>query len=112
MNPGFTGQYGNAVVQQNTAGATFKATLPSTNFDPYTGSTISGSLTATVPSNGSGVMITVNFSGFPAEAEYGPFGASEKISAAVYGLTSGASLPHPWIASSCRWQLHSHDGSS
>ncbi|QIX00623.1 hypothetical protein AMS68_006140 [Peltaster fructicola] len=72
-NPGFTGQLGDAVVQQNTAGGSFMATLPSTNFDPYTGSTITGSLMATVPSNGTGMMVTVNFSGFPAEAQYGPF---------------------------------------
>lgn len=25
-------------------------------------------------SNGTGVMFTINFTGFPSEAEYGPFG--------------------------------------
>jgi len=69
---GFTGPGGNASVQTNPA-ASYVAVLPSTNFDSNTGSLITGSIMATVPANGMGVMFTVNFTGFPAEAEYGPF---------------------------------------
>jgi len=70
-NSSYTGQLGNAVVQQNTPGLSFRATLPTLNFDPLTH--ISGSVTITVPSNGTGVIITADLSGFPDEAAYGPF---------------------------------------
>jgi len=69
---GFTGPGGNASIQQNSA-ASYLAVLPSTNFDSATGSLITGSIMGTVPANGTGVMFTVNFTGFPSEAEYGPF---------------------------------------
>ena len=74
MNPGFTGQLGDAQVQANTPGTTFKATLPIQNFDPFTGTTLTGSVTGTVPSNGQGVMFTFNITGVPNAAAYGPFG--------------------------------------
>lgn len=72
-NPGFSGVNGNATVQMNTPGTSFEAVLPPTNFDPLTGSTITGTIIGTVPANGTGVMFTVNFTGFPPEAAYGPF---------------------------------------
>ena len=53
--------------------ATYMAMLPSTNFDNGTGSTVTGSITISSTSGGSGVNVAVNFTGFPAEAEYGPF---------------------------------------
>jgi len=73
MNPGFVGPGGYAVIQSNTAGAAYQAILPNSNFDDATGTTITGSIMALVPTNGTGVMFTVNFTGFPSEAEYGPF---------------------------------------
>lgn len=57
----------------NTPGMSYQAVLPPTNFDPLTGSTITGTITGTVPANGTGVMFSVNFTGFPSEAMYGPF---------------------------------------
>jgi len=70
-NSSYTGLLGNAAVQQNTPGLSFRATLPTLNFDPLTH--ISGSITITVPSNGTGVIVTANFTGIPDEATYGPF---------------------------------------
>jgi hypothetical protein len=72
-NPGFTGLNGNATVQSGLPAATYVATLPSTNFDPLTGSTITGNIAAVSKADGTGVTFTVNFTGFPSEAEYGPF---------------------------------------
>lgn len=72
--PGFVGPGGAASIQMNTAGAAYEAILPMTNFDPDTGSTITGTIMGMVPMNGTGVMLTVNFTGFPSEAMYGPFG--------------------------------------
>lgn len=54
--------------------ATYIATLPSTNFDNLTGSIITGSIMAMTNANGTGVTFSVNFTGFPSEAEYGQFG--------------------------------------
>jgi len=70
------GLLGNATVQQNTPGTSFGAFLPTTEFDPLTGTTITGLITGTVPANGTGVIIDIDFTGFPAEAAYGPFGES------------------------------------
>lgn len=44
-----------------------------TNFDNLTGSMIMGSIMGATPANGTGVIFTVNFTGLPSEAEYGPF---------------------------------------
>lgn len=71
--PGFTGPGGNASVQSNTPGTSYSATLPTTPFNPFTGSTIQGTITGAAAANGSGVMFTVNFSMLPSEAMYGPF---------------------------------------
>lgn len=48
-------------------------------FDPYVGSTITGSITGAASSNGTGVMFTVNFSGLPSEMAYGPFGIYDLV---------------------------------
>ncbi|KAF2103517.1 Cu,Zn superoxide dismutase-like protein [Rhizodiscina lignyota] len=71
--PGFTGPGGNASVQSNLPAASYRAVLPSTNFDNLTGSTITGSITGTSVANGTGVTFTIDFTGFPNEAQYGPF---------------------------------------
>jgi hypothetical protein len=44
-----------------------------TEFDAATGAVIMGSITGTANANGTGVMFSVNFTGFPSESEYGPF---------------------------------------
>lgn len=41
--------------------------------DNGTGSTVTGRITISSTSGGSGVSVFVNFTGFPSEAEYGPF---------------------------------------
>ena len=68
------GPGGNATVQSNLPQATYQAVLPSTNFDNLTGSTITGSVTAMTGANGVGVAFSVDLTGFPSEAAYGPFG--------------------------------------
>ena len=73
-NVGLTGPGGNATIQNNNPAATYQAVLPNYNFDNATGSTITGMITGAASSNGTGVMFTINFSGFPSESEYGPFG--------------------------------------
>lgn len=72
--PGFTGPGGNASAQTGLSAATYRAVLPQTNFDDLTGSTITGSITGSSTAGGTGVTFTVNFTGFPNEAAYGPFG--------------------------------------
>lgn len=71
MNPGFVGLDGPAVAQTNLPTVTYVATLPTSMFDPYAGSTISGSIKGVGTANGT--MFTVSFSGIPSES-YGPFG--------------------------------------
>jgi len=71
--PGFTGPGGNATVQNGNPPASYQAILPTTNFDNATGSIITGSIVGKASGNGTGVMFTVNFTGFPSEAAYGPF---------------------------------------
>lgn len=71
MNPGFVGLNGPAVAQTNLPATMYMATLPKTMFDPYAGSTVSGSVMAVGSANG--VQFTVNFTGIPSET-YGPFG--------------------------------------
>ncbi|KAI9743059.1 MAG: hypothetical protein M1818_003354 [Claussenomyces sp. TS43310] len=70
---GFTGPGGNASIQTNTPGTTYQAVLPNTNFDNATGAVITGTVTGIVPADGMGVLFTVNFTGFPSQAAYGPF---------------------------------------
>lgn len=70
----FAGPGGNASIQSSLPAASYQATLPSTNFDNATGSTITGSIKGTTNANGTGVIFSVNFAGFPSTASYGPFG--------------------------------------
>ncbi|KAK3709386.1 hypothetical protein LTR37_010947 [Vermiconidia calcicola] len=89
-NPSFTPLNGPAPTQANTAGATYRAVLPSTNCAEHhqrpfaahanallvnngTGSTVSGSITVAAGTSGTGVDISVNFEGFPDVTLYGPF---------------------------------------
>jgi hypothetical protein len=67
------GPGGNATVQTSNPAATYIAILPPTNFDPATGSIITGSVTGTATANGTGILITVNLTGFPSPSLYGPF---------------------------------------
>ena len=71
---GFTGPGGNATVQANNPQASYQATLPSTNFDSATGSIITGTVNAQTGAGGTGVTFTINLSGIPSVAQYGPFG--------------------------------------
>jgi hypothetical protein len=41
--------------------------------DNGTGSTVTGSIMISSSAGGSGVSVSVNFTGFPSESEYGPF---------------------------------------
>jgi len=69
-----SGPGGNASIQTNNPSATYVAVLPSSsNFDAATGSLITGSITGSVPSNGTGVVFHVDFTGFPMDADYEPF---------------------------------------
>lgn len=87
--PGFTGMFicimvyhlltssgpgGNASIQNGNPMASYQAVLPCTNFDNATGSITMGSIIGAASANGTGVIFTVSFTGFPSESEYGPFG--------------------------------------
>ncbi len=77
--PGTTGKLGNAqIVQGNPAGVSYQATLPNTN--TFTDTTIRGSVKATSNSNGTGVVFSVNLSGFPAGDVNGPYRMSPSMS--------------------------------
>jgi hypothetical protein len=71
---GFTGPGGNASAQMNLNAASYRADLPSFNFDNLTGSIIVGSIAGASIAGGTGVTFTINFTGFPSELDYGPFG--------------------------------------
>lgn len=71
VNPGFTGLAGTATTQSNLPAATYLADLPDTMFDPYVGTVIRGSVMAV--GTDSGVQFTVNLTGLPDQAQYGPF---------------------------------------
>lgn len=72
--PGFVGPGGSAIAQSGLPQATYTATLPqSSNFDENTGSLITGNIIGSTSPDGTGVTFTVNFTGFPSEAAYGPF---------------------------------------
>ncbi|KAK3673190.1 hypothetical protein LTR78_007030 [Recurvomyces mirabilis] len=72
-NPSFMPVNGPATTAANLPAATYMAMLPSTNFDNGTGSTIMGSVMISSTAGGSGVSVSVNFTGFPSESLYGPF---------------------------------------
>ncbi|MCJ1432009.1 hypothetical protein MMC27_001365 [Xylographa pallens] len=69
---GYTGPGGNATIQNGNPAATFQAVFPTPEFDTATGTTISGSVTAMTPANGTGVMFTVSLANLPDPALYGP----------------------------------------
>ncbi|KAF2437265.1 Cu,Zn superoxide dismutase-like protein [Karstenula rhodostoma CBS 690.94] len=71
INSGFTGLAGTATAQSNLPAATYRADLPDTMFDPYVGTVIRGSVEAV--GTESGVQLTVNLTGLPNQAQYGPF---------------------------------------
>lgn len=71
VNPGFTGLAGTATKQTNLPAATYRADLPDSMFDPYVGTVIRGSVQAV--GTDSGVQFTVNLTGLPDQAQYGPF---------------------------------------
>ena len=72
-NPGFVGPGGSATAQANLPAATYQALLPATNFDNLTGSIVTGSIVGASSSGSTGVTFTVNITGLPSEAAYGPF---------------------------------------
>lgn len=69
---GYTGPGGNATVQSGLPAATYLATFPTTQFDPNTGTLISGSIQASSVQGGTGVSFSINLSGIPDIATYGP----------------------------------------
>ncbi|KAF2109790.1 cytosolic Cu/Zn superoxide dismutase, partial [Lophiotrema nucula] len=71
VNPGFTGLGGTATAQSNLPTATYRAELPDTMFDPLVGTVIRGSVVGVGGPNG--VTFTVNLTGLPDQAQYGPF---------------------------------------
>ncbi|KAF2773124.1 Cu,Zn superoxide dismutase-like protein [Teratosphaeria nubilosa] len=72
-NTSFMPVYGPATTASNLPAATYQALLPSTNFDNGTGSTVIGNITISSSSGTPGVMVSIDFSGFPSEELYGPF---------------------------------------
>jgi len=69
--PGYVGLNGTAPVRSNQPTATYRATLPSLMFNPLVGTTIRGYIEGVGTS--SGVRFTVNITGLPDQAQYGPF---------------------------------------
>lgn len=64
-------------------------------------------------SNGTGVVFTVNFTGFPSESEYGPFGKLKSFFYSFCLLTMLLlSVSHPRHACLSRRELHRYDGPS
>ena len=71
VNPGFTGLGGTATAQTNLPAATYMAKLPDSMFNPLVGTVIRGSIMAVGTDNG--VQFSVNLTGLPDQALYGPF---------------------------------------
>ena len=69
--PGYVGLDGTATAQTNQPTATYRATLPSTMFNPLVGSVVSGYIEGVGTANG--VRFTVSLGGLPSQAQYGPF---------------------------------------
>jgi hypothetical protein len=106
------GPGGNATIQSNNPIATYQAVLPTTyNFDNATGSLITGTVTGAANGNGTGILLSVNFSGFPSAAEYGPFGIRNSFPKLIARLICH-SVPYPYHARFPRWKLHCHYGPS
>jgi hypothetical protein len=69
----YSGLNGPAQPQTNLPATCYQAVITASNsFDNLTGSAITGTVTGSAV--GTGVSFTVNLTGFPAEAEFGPFG--------------------------------------
>ena len=92
---GFTGPGGNATIQANNPQATYEAILPSTNFDSATGSIITGNVIASTGAGGTGVSFSINFSGIPSVAAYGPFGKFQYVITFLHFTYYFRSLPYP-----------------
>ena len=87
--PGTTGKLGNAqVVQGDPAGASYIATLPTT--DTFTNTTIRGSVLATSGAGGTGVQFSVSLSGFPAGDVNGPYRKSWLLALASKRRSEGS----------------------
>ncbi|KAI8931971.1 hypothetical protein NX059_010867 [Plenodomus lindquistii] len=65
------GLLGTATAQTNQPSATYVATLPDSMFNPLVGTVVQGSLQAV--GGPGGVTFTVNLTGLPDQARYGPF---------------------------------------
>ncbi|KAF2681799.1 Cu,Zn superoxide dismutase-like protein [Lentithecium fluviatile CBS 122367] len=71
VNPGFTGPGGTATAQTKLPAATYRADLPDTMFNLLVGTVIRGSVVAVGTPDG--VQFSVNLTGLPDQALYGPF---------------------------------------
>ncbi|CAN9281369.1 unnamed protein product [Alternaria sp. RS040] len=70
--PGETGGLkGTATASPNQPSATYRATMPEEQYNPFVGSTVSGSIKAV--GGAGGVNFTVNLSDLPDQAQFGPF---------------------------------------
>jgi hypothetical protein len=69
--PGYVGLNGTATAQTNMPTATYRATLPSSMFNNLVGTNITGYVQGV--GSAEGVRFTVNLSGLPNQAQYGPF---------------------------------------
>ncbi|KNG52525.1 cytosolic Cu/Zn superoxide dismutase [Stemphylium lycopersici] len=70
--PGETGGLlGTATESLNQPTSTYRAVLPSVQYNPYVDSTVSGTIEAV--GSARGVHFTVNLSNLPSQAQYGPF---------------------------------------
>jgi hypothetical protein len=70
-NPGYVGLNGTAVAQTNLPAATYRATLPPSMFNNLINTTVRGFVEGV--GTPSGVRFTVNLTGLPDQARYGPF---------------------------------------
>lgn len=68
--PGYAGLLGPAPVQSNQPTVTYRATMPTSMFNPLVGTTVRGYIEGVGTSNGT--RFTVNLSGLPNQAQYGP----------------------------------------
>ncbi|USP82011.1 hypothetical protein yc1106_09285 [Curvularia clavata] len=70
--PGETGGLqGTAVASSNQPTATYRAVMPSEQYNPYVNSTVSGSIEAA--GSAQGVQFTVNLTNLPDQSQFGPF---------------------------------------
>jgi len=70
--PGETGGLeGTATASSNQPSATYRATMPEVQYNPFVGSTISGSIQAV--GGAGGVNFTVDLTNLPDQAQFGPF---------------------------------------